>query len=445
MKESPSLVADYRRLAGFFVPMALQTVSQSLTYPLVSMVAARGPGGTLDMAGLAQSNSMIAFLWALGAGMLTAGMVYGKSHEGFRRYVRINGLVTLGVALVYLVLMVPLVAHAIFGVLLGLPPSIEAPARRAFIWSLPMVVLFYLRNPYHAVLFNGGHAGLAFGATVGRILVTVALAWLCCTVGWTGTVWAVACMTVAVLTELGLLRLYVARRVSTPSCCGEKACRASEVVLFAFTLSVGLMFLSLSGALVGAFIARAPRPEWTLPVYFLAWGVANTLAAGGTRVQSLVLVFSDGSPASIRRLWRFSLGAGVVMGLLPLLLIVPGAAECYYVRLQNLDPQLMSMVRETAWLLAPMPFATVVRSYCEGRAAHSRKPVAVLAGQAIYLAMVAVASFFAVNAGIPGHWIGPLALLVANLAAAGVVHLAVAWEDSKRSAAPEVAAAPYLR
>jgi hypothetical protein len=49
-------------LARFFVPLAIQAASQALSYPLVAIVAARGAGGPLNLAGLAQANTVMFFL-----------------------------------------------------------------------------------------------------------------------------------------------------------------------------------------------------------------------------------------------------------------------------------------------------------------------------------------------------------------------------------------------
>ena len=49
-------------LTKYFVPLAVQAVSQALTYPLAAMVASRGPGGPLKIAGLAQAINVMFFL-----------------------------------------------------------------------------------------------------------------------------------------------------------------------------------------------------------------------------------------------------------------------------------------------------------------------------------------------------------------------------------------------
>ncbi len=115
-------------LARFFVPLALQAASQSLTYPLVAMVASRGDAGPLGLAGLAQSNLVMFFLAMLGAGIPAAGMVFGRNREGWGSFARMNLLMGLGVASLQGVLCLSPLAHVLFGQLIGLPPSIEAPA-----------------------------------------------------------------------------------------------------------------------------------------------------------------------------------------------------------------------------------------------------------------------------------------------------------------------------
>ena len=82
---SPSL----GRLTRFFFPLAVQAASQSLCYPLVAMVATRGPGGPLDLAGLAQSNTVMFFLGMFAISLVPTGMVFARTREGYRQFYRI--------------------------------------------------------------------------------------------------------------------------------------------------------------------------------------------------------------------------------------------------------------------------------------------------------------------------------------------------------------------
>ena len=104
-----------RQLIRFFVPLAIQAAYQALTYPLVAMVASRGPGGPLNLAGLAQSNIVTFFLGMFALSYITTGMVYATSREGYQKF-RLAVLMTgLAVIAVQATLCIPFLAHHLFG------------------------------------------------------------------------------------------------------------------------------------------------------------------------------------------------------------------------------------------------------------------------------------------------------------------------------------------
>lgn len=421
--------SPYRHFMAYFVPLALQSMAQSLTYPLVAMIASRGPGGPLNMAGMAQANAVFGVLWTLGVGLLTTGMVYGQTKAGFARCVRINNGIILASSGIYLVLMLPPVSHWMFHGLLGLPASIERPATLAFMAALPLTVLFFLRSPYQIALYNNRATGRAFGATLGRIGVTLVLSPVFCALNAVGPVWATVCMTLGVAVELIMSRYFALPFLKRFPSKPELSPHYAEIIVFTLTLTVGALFLSLSGFMIGAFIARAPNPEHMLPVFYLAMGVAGPVASGATRLQALVITSYGSSSKRNAQLVKFSVVMGLVLGCLPLVFILPGLIGGYYVMLQKLDPGDLPLVRMTAWALVLFPFTMALRAYSEGKAAWFKKPVTVLTGQAVYLAMVAVLAFFALNLGVPGHLLGAGAISLANLAAAGIILFSLRWEQ----------------
>lgn len=425
--------SDYRRFLSYFAPLAAQSMAQSLTYPLMAMVASRGPGGPLNMAGLSQASAVTGLIWTLGAGLITAGMIYGRTREGFARYRRINHATALAVGLVYALAALPAPAHLIFGALMGLPPSIEQPARTAFLASLPLTLLFYLRNPYQVALFNGQATGLALGATVGRVLLTLLLAPLFCLLDAVGPFWAVVGLTLPVALEVLVSRRFAQATIAALPIGKHPPPRYLEMLFFALTLSLGGLFLALSGFMVGAFVARAPEPERTLPAYYMAMGLAGPVAFAAARLQALMISFYGRTTAINNRLACFAAGVGSLLGLLPLVLLLPPLARAYYIGLQKLPAADLPSVRAAAMALAVLPLAVAWRAYSEGKAAWLKKPVTVLTGQAVYLAMVTVISFCALHLGMPGHIIGAAALIAANLTAAGVVLLSMRWERRGRA------------
>ncbi len=419
--------ASYGELARYFFPLAIQAASQSLTYPLVAMVASRGAGGTLNLAGVAQANSMMFLLGTIGAGLVTAGMMYARTREGHAAFVRVNTLLALVAGLVQALLCIPTLAHALFGSIINLPPNIEAPTRAAFLAQIPLQVLFFLRNPYQVCLYVHGATGLASAATILRIAMTAALSPAFSALGLVGPTWAVVCMTVPVTAE-AILSWYFARphlKALAPSTGAMPKVR--EVLLFTLPLSLGGFFLSLSSMVTGAVIARAPRPEEMLPAYYLAAGLAGPMAYAATRMQALTIAFPPTGRGG-RRLLRFGLLAGALSGFFPLLFTLPGLADWYYVGLQKCRPEMLNLVRWSALGLLLHPLTMSIRSYAEGKAAVERKPIAVLTGQGAFLAVLALLSFTCLALNLSGNLIAPISLLGSNLAAAGIIHASLTWD-----------------
>jgi hypothetical protein len=278
---------------------------------------------------------------------------------------------------------------------------------------------------------------------VGRIVLTALLSPVFCWVGLVGPVWAVVCLTVPLGVELiasvALASPFI-RALEAES--GPVASRG-EVLRFALTLSVGYVFLSLSAYIVGSFAARASEPERMLPAYYLALGLTSPVAYGASRLQALVLSYS-GSRAANSRLIGFSLCAGAVLGMLPLLFILPGVCRVYYVVLQKLPAADLALARIAAAGLAIVPLSAALRAYGEGRAAYLKRPEVILTGQAVYLGMVSATAFFSLALGVPGNLIGAVAVTVGNLCASGTVILALGglWRSAPPTAAAVIQTVP---
>ncbi len=435
---------SYYRLFAYFFPLALQVTLQSLTYPLVAIVASRGPGGALNTAGLAQCSAIIGLLWSLGNGLITGGMVYANTRVGYRRFTEVNRWISACMAVIYLALILPPVSRFIFNSLLGLPPSIATPAKHALIFSFPMTAFFFLRTPYMVLMYVRGATYLAFFTAAVRVLLTILLTALLCYCRATGIFWAVFCLTAAIGVETLFLR-YFANRNEHHLPAGGQPPRRREILSFSMTLSMGAAMLSLSGFMLGAFIARAPMPEQMLPVYYLVFAAVSSLACGVIRIQTMTLAFYGQSNAGNRRILIFALLAGLVLGTLHLPLLHPQLIAWYYIGLQGLHAADLPLVKITAWAMVLFAPAVALRSYAEGLAAYHKKPMIVLTGQAVYLAMVAVSAFFALNIHVPGNLIGPLALFTANtLGALAILH-AMRWEQRPDLPVPETNLSQNLR
>jgi hypothetical protein len=419
---SSSTSPTYRTLSGFFLPLAIQAASQALSYPLVAMVASRGPGGPLNLAGLAQSNTVMFFLGMFAISSVTTGMVYAKTRQGYQKFrlmIRATGLAVIGIQAV---LCIPAVSHLVFGRLIGLPPSIEQPAHLTLISSLLLQFLFFYRIPYFVVMYVGRATGKASMATIARIIVTAMLSPLFCILGLVGPIWAVVCLTIPVALEALISGIFAAPFIRSLEPCREKPPSVKEIFIFNIPLSVGGYFLVASAIILAAFIARAPDPDRVLPIYYLALGLANPMSFAATRLQAVVIAFPPQSPQE-RRTFRFCLAAGALLGMLPLIFILPGPAEFYYVKLQKLNLADLDLVRMTAVSLILFPLSVAIRAQSEGLAAWLKKPTTVLTGHGIFMLTIIVAGFTLLMLGTPGQVIGAVGLTLGSLASSATMRL----------------------
>jgi hypothetical protein len=409
----------------FFAPLALQATSQALSYPLVAMVASRGHGGPLNLAGLAQSNALMYMLSTFGFGLITAGMMFGKTRDGYRQFRAVTLSLGLLVTLVQALLCIPTAAHLLFGRLIGLPPSIEHPAAMTFLATVPLQFLFFLRIPFQVVMYNASATGKASLATILRILLTAVLSPLFCLADAVGPLWAVVCLSFPVGLEVAasawLARPYLARLKASATAPTKK-----EIFLFNLPLSIGGYLLALSSILLGAFIARAASPERMLPAYYLALGLAAPVAYGATRVLEVVLAFPPSFEAD-RRTLKFALAAGAVLGLLPLMFILPGLSDLYYIGLQNLDPANLPLVRVAALALALYPVCVAVRAQGEGLASLAGKPMTVIAGQVMFIITILLTGSVLLTLGIDGNLIGGICLCFGSLSSTATLRLLLRW------------------
>ena len=417
-----------RELVRFFAPVAIQAASQALCYPLVAMVASRAAGGPLNLAGMAQSITVMFFLGMFAIYFITTGMVFATSRQGFEKFRQVVLATGAGVVVIQAGLCLPPVSRLVFEKLIGLPLTIAAPARLTLLASIPLQLLFFLRVPYFVAMYVGRASGRASLATVGRVVVTALLSPIFCSLGWVGPLWAIVCLTLPVAMEVAIARRFAARFISVLGKAGAAVPTARDIFWFNLPLAIGGYCLAISGVALGGFIARAPDPERILPVYYLALGLANPVAFAATRIQTVVLAYPP--PATnLKQLGRFAAAVGIVLGLLPLACILPGVAELYYVVLQNLPSTDLPLVRLTALSLVLFPLGVAIRARNEGLAAWQKKPSAVLKGHILFMATIVAVGTAALIIGIPGYFIGALGLSLGNLASASVIRIGL-----KRSA-----------
>ncbi len=408
---------SFRQLLFFFWPLALQAFSQSFTYPLVAMIASRGSGGALNHAGMAQAHSIMFFLGTFGGfGLLTTGLVYGKTRKGFSHFSLVNNLMAVAICLLQLFLCLPWVAHFLLSDLIGLPQSIEKTAHLVLLYSIPFNFLLFIRNPFQVALYNNQATGKAGFATIFRIALSVILSPVFCALNLVGPFWATVCLTLAAAVEV-LLSWFFSRQIIKNLSEAATKVATREILNFNFILSLGGGFIWLSQLILGAFIVRTPDPERIAPIYFVTAGIVNSFSAGATRMHTVVLAFPPKHKRDLSSL-KFVLIIGFIFAGILLMLLIPSIANWYFINIQRLKTNDLSLVYATVIAFMAHPFVVALRSRLEGLAAYQKKPGFILIGQLVFMAAIFLSGSILLSVKTSGNLIGPIGYLAANLTAA---------------------------
>ena len=418
------------RISRFYVPLAIQAFSQSLTHLLVASIVSHSRLGAQELAAFAQGNALLFLLGALGGGMITTGMVFGRSRTGMANFHRLSLRIAGVVVLLQALICVQPFAHIMFTSVLGLEGELARVARLTTLLGIPMQFVFFVRNRSTALLYNEKKSGLSNMGTMARILVTASLAPIFVKAGLTGFFWGSVAMTLPVVAET-LIAEALSRpfRLALPD---DESCEKAPVAKqfhFTIPLSMGGIMLTLSTVMVAVFLSRVDEGGYTLPVHYIMMGVINPLGFAAMRMQAVTIAFPpDVCPRG--RLRRFCLAAGLALSAVPLLFTVPVVARWYFGSVQNLDAAGIGMATRAMAVVAVIPLLQAFRGHAEGMAALRRRPNAIMAGQAMYLASIVILLFSLLETrAVPGYLMGGVSVMVAIAISQLTVRAALVWND----------------
>jgi hypothetical protein len=410
----PHPPSDYTplRATQFYIPLIIQAVSQSLTYPLVASIVSHGENGVRDLAAFAQGQALMFVISACGGGLLTTGMVFARSREGFILFRRLNLLMTIVLLVLQACACLPAIHPIIFQSILGLKEPMAGIAREVLFLSIPMQLLFLVRTPALTALYNARASSVANWATLGRIALTGLLAPLFIHYGLVGYRMGLLAMTIPVLLEMVLAQWFAQSYIRELQPATERVASMRSQLLFTLPISFGGILLALSGFMVGAFIAHAADAERMLPIHYVAMGIINPVSYSALRMQAVVLAFPPPDRRG-RALFKYALAAGAVLMAFPLLGQIPPVAHWYFGTIQNLPAQDIPLAMKAMLAITILPMIQTVRGHAEGLAAWIKRPNAILAGQAVYLGSIVCSLFICLNTGVQGYMMGVVSYLVA--------------------------------
>ena len=418
---SDRVAYSLKAAARFYVPLLLQAFSQSLTYPLVGAIISHGPDGVNALTAFSLGQVIQFMIGALAGGLIMTGMVFAKTRSGLASFRRLNGLMMVVLLAVQALVCMHPFDTFIFGHLLNLDPHLSEIARRTLFFSIVMQAAFFMRNVPQVILFNAYASFEANLCTVARILLTGAFVVAFPMFGMVGPDWGLVALTAPIILEWLLSEVF-ARKYERRL---EDGGVVSVMEQFRFTvpLSFGAGLLAVSPFMTAAFVGRAANPTDMLAIHYVTLGIANPVAYAALRMQAVAIQFPPEWTGD-RRLLRFAVVAGFLLGVIPFLFSLPSIGNWYYGKCQNIPPHILDTTRFVSFLYSFICMIHTVRGRMEGLAALNKCPSAVMAGQfAYFFALVAVLAV-TLPMGIPGWAMSVSAIYTAPVVATAATY---AW------------------
>ena len=402
------------RAVRFYVPLLLQAFSQSLTYPLVGSIISHGPDGVDGLTAFSLGQIIMFMIGALGGGLVMTGMVFAKTREGLASFRRLNLLMMIVLLSAQALMCVHPIDTFFFEHLLNLSPHLAAIARRTTFFGIVMQGAFFLRNVPLVLLFNAYASFEANLATVARIALTFAFTVTFPRFGWVGPSWGLFALTVPVVLEWLLSEAFAvkyARRLESGAADGVVA-----QLRFTLPLSVGFCLLAVSPFMTAAFVGRAADPTDMLAIHYVTLGIANPVSFAALRMQAVAIQFPPEWPGD-RRLLRFAVIAGLLLGVIPLAFATPLIGNWYYGGCQNIPARILGTTRLVSLIYTFICVIHAVRGRVEGLAALRKRPSAVMAGQVGYFGALMISLAITLPLGVPGWAMAVTAIYVAPVVA----------------------------
>ena len=430
------------RVTRFYVPLLLQGFAQSLSYPLVAGVITHGSQGVNGLTAFSQGQMVMFLVGSLGAGLVTTGLVFAGTWKGYAAFRRLNAAM-----MVILLALQCLPAVAPFNVWLfegffHLPHELAEVARWTLLFGVVMNAGFIIRNPPMVALLNNLQSAKANNATILRILVTLALAFVATRLGFVGPAWGLVILTLGVWAETLVTWLYARPYVSRlretvgaarqPETDRSVDVRIWEQLRFTVPLVIGYFLLAFSPLITAAFVARSANSADMLALHYVLLGVVTPVMFGALRLQTVSVKFQPEYPGD-RRLLSYAIFAGLILGIIPVLFATPLLSHLYFGVYQNLPDHLMPTARLAIAVYAVICVIQTVRARIEGIAAARKRSDAVMAGQVAYtVALFCIcAALWKLDAS--GIAIAMAGVILSPLFVIGAIYAALAFKRERKT------------
>lgn len=421
---------DYRELIVISAPLAFSAFIMNLEGPVVASGLSRLPEPALALAAFGVAMNLALLVESPIISMLEGSIALVRDRQSFFAFGLFMAAVGLGLALVgFALYFTPAVDWVMLRVL-GVPPEVGREAAGAVRFLVLWPPLIGLRRFLQGLMVRFGRTRpIAYAVLVRLTVLGLVVFWGPAVFRASGARLGTLAEAVSVAAEALLVawwsRPALGRLLHEPPPRAFSPLTAGAILKFYLPLIWMQVILNAAPSVITGGIGRAGLPELSLAAWPVANSTANLVGSPLSMLQHTVTALGTG--ARTRRVYRFTVGAGLagsaVLGLLgftPLL-------DLYLRELLGLPAALVDLARTPVKILAAVPVLVGLRALLRGRLVASRRTGLVGLAVTVYLLTLgALLPGLAAVTGLPGVTAAALALVGATAAEAGLLAVGLA-------------------
>lgn len=415
-------------------PLAASWLLMGIEMPLVTAVMGRLPDETVQLA--AYGGVFFPISLAIEAPvimLLAASTRLCDSPQNYRylqRFSRRLGLALTGVH--GLIAFTPLFDLVVVP-MLGTAEAVVEPARLGFQFMLPFTIAVAERRFHQGVLIRYGRQRKVGVGTIIRLVAVLVPLMIGLAVETEHSA-AVAGFAISfgVVAEAIYARwcVFEVERGPMREAVSERLLDLATTVRFYFPLALTSVLSLASYPICSAGMNRMPEALTSLAIWSAVTGLGFFSRSSGMAFNEVVIRHA-GDVEGPRTLKRFMMIAGLGISAIVGLVAASPLGEVWYIDLERIPEEGMSMARLATWLMVPMPFLTFLISYWQGMLVHAHQTKPISEGVGIGLATIGlVLVIFVIIGTVPGGVAATLAITVAGVLQAA--WLAIRWNGVRR-------------
>lgn len=370
--------------------------------------------------------------------MLAASTALCSDLDAFRRLRRFMTRAGFLLTLVMIAIAFTPLSNFIASEIIGVPEEVVGPSQTGLQIMVLWTWMIADRRFHQGVLIRFGRGRLVGVGTLVRLcgsMIPLAIGLFNPQIP--GIVVAASAFALGVLFELVYARWCARSVVRGPLAEAERGEELTPSRLWKFYVPLALtpLFGLLSQPIGAAGIARMPMAIESLAAWPALSGFGFMLRSVGHAFNE-VAVSLAGSPGGRRALNRFSLIAGIGLGLVNILFAATPLADWWFGTLTGLDPELTELCKRAVWWILPMSATCFLFNCWQGILVHERKTRVITVSVIAFLVVSSSALVFgAWWDGMDGAQFATIALAVGSFAQLAVLGWAVRQSRSASDAA----------